>query len=67
MAQFTVNATRFDPYKAFMFRVKWDGKYVAGPVEDERAEALDRSRHCTARAAIPRTSARARARRSSTR
>ena len=30
MAQFTVNATRFDPYKNFMFRVKWDGKYVAG-------------------------------------
>jgi phage tail-like protein len=30
MAQFTVNATRFDPYKAFMFRVKWDGTYVAG-------------------------------------
>lgn len=30
MAQFTVNATRFDPYKAFMFRVRWDGKYVAG-------------------------------------
>jgi phage tail-like protein len=30
MAQFTVNATRFDPYKAFMFRVKWDGVYVAG-------------------------------------
>jgi phage tail-like protein len=30
MAQFTVNATRFDPYKSFMFRVKWDGQYVAG-------------------------------------
>jgi len=30
VAQFTVNATRFDPYKAFMFRVKWDGVYVAG-------------------------------------
>ena len=30
MAQFTVNASRLDPYKAFMFRVKWDGKYVAG-------------------------------------
>jgi phage tail-like protein len=30
MAQFTVNATRFDPYKSFMFRVKWDGAYVAG-------------------------------------
>jgi len=30
MAQFTVNATRLDPYKAFMFRVRWDGQYVAG-------------------------------------
>jgi phage tail-like protein len=30
MPQFTVNPTRFDPYKNFKFRVKWDGKYVAG-------------------------------------
>ncbi|MGZ4215244.1 MAG: phage tail protein [Solirubrobacteraceae bacterium] len=30
MAQFTVNATRVDPYKNFKFRVKWDGQYVAG-------------------------------------
>ncbi len=30
MAQFSVNASRFDPYKNFKFRVKWDGKYVAG-------------------------------------
>src|SRR5713226_8717461 len=30
MAQFTVNTTRFDPYKNFKFRVKWDGHYVAG-------------------------------------
>ena len=30
MAQFTVNSQRFDPYKNFKFRVKWDGKYVAG-------------------------------------
>ena len=30
MPQFTVNATRFDPYKNFKFRVKWDGRYVAG-------------------------------------
>ena len=28
--QFTVNPTRFDPYKNFKFRVKWDGRYVAG-------------------------------------
>jgi len=30
MAEFTVNPKRFDPYKNFKFRVKWDGKYVAG-------------------------------------
>jgi phage tail-like protein len=30
MAQFSVNTQRFDPYKNFKFRVKWDGKYVAG-------------------------------------
>jgi phage tail-like protein len=30
MPQFTVNASRIDPYKNFKFRVKWDGRYVAG-------------------------------------
>jgi phage tail-like protein len=30
MPQFSVNPSRFDPYKNFKFRVKWDGKYVAG-------------------------------------
>jgi len=30
MAQFSVNAERFDPYKNFKFRVKWGGRYVAG-------------------------------------
>lgn len=30
MAQFSANAQRFDPYKNFKFRVKWDGRYVAG-------------------------------------
>src|SRR5207248_3567209 len=30
MAEFTVNPKRFDPYKNFKGRVKWDGKYVAG-------------------------------------
>jgi len=28
--EFVVNATRYDPYKNFKFRVKWDGAYVAG-------------------------------------
>jgi len=30
MAQFSVNTSRFDPYKNFKFRVKWDGRFVAG-------------------------------------
>lgn len=30
MGQFKTNPTRYDPYKNFKFRVKWDGKYVAG-------------------------------------
>ena len=30
MAEFTVNPHRFDPYKNFKFRVRWDGRYVAG-------------------------------------
>jgi phage tail-like protein len=28
--QFPVNTSRFDPYKAMKFRIKWDGRYVAG-------------------------------------
>jgi phage tail-like protein len=30
MAQFAVNTHRFDPYKNFKFRIKWDGRYVVG-------------------------------------
>src|SRR5450755_2550747 len=30
MAPFSKNTTRRDPYKNFKFRVKWDGRYVAG-------------------------------------
>lgn len=30
MAQFTVNAERYDPYRNFKFRVKFDGRVVAG-------------------------------------
>lgn len=30
MAQFSVNAKRFDPYKNFKFRIKWGADYVAG-------------------------------------
>jgi phage tail-like protein len=40
MAQFNVNPHRFDPYKNFKFRVKWDGKYVAGV---SRVSALART------------------------
>ncbi|MCI0774528.1 MAG: phage tail protein [Chloroflexi bacterium] len=28
--QFVVNTHRFDPYKNFKFRIRWDGKVVAG-------------------------------------
>jgi phage tail-like protein len=30
MAQFSVNTSRYDPYKNFKFRVKWDGRFVCG-------------------------------------
>jgi phage tail-like protein len=30
MAEFSVNPKRFDPYKNFKFRIKWNGRYVAG-------------------------------------
>jgi phage tail-like protein len=40
MAQFSVNPRRFDPYKNFKFRVKWDGRYVAGV---SKVSALKRS------------------------
>jgi phage tail-like protein len=29
MVEFPANPQRFDPYKNFKFRIKWDGKYVA--------------------------------------
>jgi phage tail-like protein len=40
VAQFSVNASRLDPYKNFKFRVKWDGRYVAGI---SKVSALKRS------------------------
>src|SRR3546814_318908 len=40
MAQFTVNPRRFDPYKNFKFRLKWDGRYIAGI---SKVSALKRS------------------------
>src|SRR5262245_4736359 len=43
MAQFAVNTHRFDPYKNFKFRLKWDGRYVAGV---SKAGALKRSTEC---------------------
>lgn len=30
MPEFPVNPQRFDPYKNFKFRVKWDGRYIPG-------------------------------------
>ena len=40
MAQFSVNPQRFDPYKNFKFRVRWDGRFVAGV---SKVSALKRS------------------------
>ena len=40
MAQFSVNPQRFDPYKNFKFRIKWDGRFVAGV---SKCSALKRS------------------------
>jgi phage tail-like protein len=40
MSEFSVNANRVDPYKNFKFRVKWDGRYVAGV---SRVSALRRT------------------------
>ena len=28
--EFKTNTTRYDPYKNYRFKVKWDGQYVAG-------------------------------------
>ena len=30
MVEFPVNPNRFDPYKNFKFRIKWDGTYEIG-------------------------------------
>jgi phage tail-like protein len=40
MPQFTVNPQRLDPYKDFKFRVRWDGRDIAGVC---RVSALRRS------------------------
>jgi phage tail-like protein len=40
MAEFTVNAQRYDPYLGCNFRLKWDGRYVAGVA---KMSALKRS------------------------
>ena len=31
MARMNASTNRFDPYRTFRFRVKWDNQYVAGP------------------------------------
>jgi phage tail-like protein len=45
MPKFTVNPTRFDPYRNFKFRVKIDNQYVAGL---SKCSALKRSTEVTA-------------------
>ena len=49
MAEFTVNATRFDPYKNFKFRVKWDGTLRRRRQQGQRAQADDRGRQAPRR------------------
>ena len=44
MAKFTVNTSRFDPYRTFKFRVKIDNQYVAGL---SKCSALKRSTEVT--------------------
>ena len=39
MAQFSVNAQRFDPYKNFKFRVKWDGRIRRWPASARSARS----------------------------
>ena len=51
MAQFSVNPKRFDPYKNFKFRVKWDNRYVAGI---SKVGALSRSNTLRIRPIPPR-------------
>ena len=43
MAQFSVNAQRFDPYKNFKFRVKWDGTICRRHQQSRRPETHHRS------------------------
>jgi phage tail-like protein len=52
MTQFTVNPQRFDPYKNFQFRVKWDGRYIAGV---SRISALRRTTEVSRISALRRT------------
>lgn len=40
MPQFTVNPDRFDPYRNFKFRIRWDNRFVAGV---SKVSALKRS------------------------
>ena len=60
MAQFTVNSSRFDPYKNFKFRLRWDGRYVAGISKVSSAEADHTKSSSTVRAGDPSTSRKSR-------
>jgi len=44
MGAFTVNTDTVRSVKNFKFRVKWDGRYVAGHQQMGAAQALDRGR-----------------------
>ena len=40
--QSSLSTTRFDPYKNFKFKVKWDGNYVAGSARSRPSSAPPR-------------------------
>ena len=63
---FTANPTRLDPYKNFKFRVKWDGRYVAGVSKVGDAQADDRGRQAPRRRRLVEPAASRLAARSST-
>jgi phage tail-like protein len=44
VARFTVNTHRFDPYRNFKFKIKWDNQYVAGL---HKCSALQRTTEMT--------------------
>ena len=59
MAQFTVNPQRFDPYKNFKFRLKWDGTIRRRRQQGAARSSAPPRSSSTAKAATPAAAARA--------